>query len=378
MEPVFREAADQLAQNRPIVVASVVRTSGSTPQKPGAKLLVRDDGSAVGTLGGGCVEGDIWFAAKTLMREGGPAQVRDYVLNEDLAAQDGLVCGGTMYFLIDPIYPGNEQYLPLTRDIVSAYEGGQPVAIASLIAAPRGSDLTVGAKLLIRENGGTVGSLGDSELDSEAASRARKLMAMGKYEYVAIPSGAEFFVEAYTTPPRLVVAGGGHVGRALATVAKFAGFKVTVIDDRPEFSSRERFPNVDDVMTQDFATALRTLPVNANTFIVIATRGHRYDDVALEAAARTRASYVALLGSRRKTILIYEALAEKGVPMDRIREIRAPSGLDIGARTPEEIAVSLVAEMLMFRLGGTGAPLKLDEKLLQKIEAKVRVPASTG
>ena len=212
----------------------------------------------------------------------------------------------------------------------------------------------------------------------EASKRARKLMAMGKYEYASMPSGAEFFVEAYTTPPRLVIAGGGHVGRSLATVAKFAGFKVTVIDDRPEFSSRERFPDVDEVMTRDFVTGLKSLAVNPNTFIVIATRGHRYDDVALEAAARTRASYVALLGSRRKTILIYESLAEKGVPMDRIREIRAPSGLDIGARTPEEIAVSLVAEMLMFRLGGTGAPLKLDEKLLQKIEAKVREPASAG
>jgi xanthine dehydrogenase accessory factor len=378
MEPVFREAASQLATNRPIVVASVVRTSGSTPQKPGAKLLVREDGSAVGTLGGGCVEGDIWFAAKTLMREGGPAQVRDYFLNEDLAAQDGLVCGGTMYFLIDPIYSGDEQYLPMTRDIVSAYEGGQPVAMASLTAAPPGSDLSIGSKLLIRENGETVGGLGDPDLDRDAAQRARKLMAMGKYEYVSLPTGAEFFLEAYTTPPRLIIAGGGHVGRSLATVAKFAGFKVTVVDDRPEFSSRARFPDVDDVHTMDFVTALRTLPVNPNTFIVIATRGHRHDDVALEAAARTRASYVALLGSRRKTILIYESLASKGVPMERIREIRAPSGLDIGARTPEEIAVSLVAEMLMVRLGGSGAPLKLDEKLLQKIEAKVGVPASAG
>jgi xanthine dehydrogenase accessory factor len=378
MEPVFREAVEQLSANRPIVIASVVRTSGSTPQKPGAKLLVREDGSAVGTLGGGCVEGDIWFAAKTLMREGGPAQVRDYYLNEDLAAQDGLVCGGTMYFLIDPVYPGDEQYLPMTRNIVSAYEGGQPVAMASLTAAPRGSDLTVGAKLLIHENGRSTGSLGDSDLDDEARKRARKLLAMGKAEYVAMPSGAEFFLEAYTTPPRLVIAGGGHVGRSLATVAKFAGFKVAVIDDRPEFSSRERFPDVDEVVTQDFVMALQSMPINPNTFIVIATRGHRYDDVALEAAARTRASYVALLGSRRKTILIYESLAEKGVPMERIREIRGPSGLDIGARTPEEIAVSLVAEMLMFRLGGSGAPLKLDGKLMQKIEAKAKVPASAG
>lgn len=340
-------------------------------------MLVREDGSAVGTLGGGCVEGDIWFAAKTLLREGGPAIVRDYILNEDLAAQDGLVCGGTMYFLIDPVHSGSEQFNTFTSSIVKAYEGGRPVAVASLTAVPRGSDLSVGAKLLIREDGQTVGTLGDSAIDAEAGKRARKLMAMGKYEYVSLESGAEFFLEAYTTPPRLVIAGGGHVGRSLATAGKFAGFKVSVIDDRPEFSSRERFPDVDEVRTQDFVAALNEMPINPNTFIVIATRGHRYDDVALEAAAKTRASYVALLGSRRKTILIYESLLERGIPADRIREIRAPSGLDIGARTPEEIAISLVAEMLMFRLGGTGAPLKLDEKYLQRIEAKVREPAST-
>ncbi|MBM3959999.1 MAG: XdhC family protein [SAR202 cluster bacterium] len=377
MEPVFREAAAQLEKDRPFVVASVIRTSGSTPQKPGAKLLVREDGSAVGTLGGGCVEGDIWFAAKTLLREGGPAIVRDYILNEDLAAQDGLVCGGTMYFLIDPTYSGNQRFGTFTADVLKAYEGGRPVAVASLTAGPRGSELSIGAKLLIRENGETVGSLGDPAIDQEAVKRARKLMAMGKYEYAALESGAEFFLEAYTTPPKVVIAGGGHVGRALATAARFAGFKVAVIDDRPEFSSRDRFPDVDEVRTQDFVAALREMPINANTFIVIATRGHRYDDLALEAAAKTRASYVALLGSRRKTVMIYESLLEKGVPPARLREIRAPSGLDIGARTPEEIAISLVAEMLMFRLGGSGAPLKLDDKYLQRIEAKVREPAST-
>ncbi|MBI4218961.1 MAG: XdhC family protein [Chloroflexi bacterium] len=378
MEPVFREAVRQLEQRRPLVIASVVRTSGSTPQKPGAKLLVREDGSAVGTLGGGCVEGDIWFAAKALLREGGPAQLRDYVLNEDLAAQDGLVCGGTMYFLIDPVHTADEQFALFTREIVEAYDGGHPVALASLTVAPRGSDLIVGSKLLVRENGETVGTLGDSELDAEARKRARSLMAMGKYEHVITETGGEFFVEAYTTPPRLVIAGVGHVGRAHATAAGFVGFNVSVIDDRPEFSSRQRFPDVDQVITQDFVSALSTLPVNPNTFIVIATRGHRFDDVALEAAARTRASYVALLGSRRKTILIFESLLERGVPFERIREVRAPSGLDISARTPEEIAVSLVAEMLMFRLGGTGSPMKLDEKYLRKIEEKARQPASAG
>ena len=229
---------------------------------------------------------------------------------------------------------------------------------------------------MVRENGTTESTLGTPELDEDASLRARKLMAMGKQEYVTHPSGVEYFLEAYTTPPRLILAGGGHVAKALAPVAASVGFKITIIDDRPEFANKERFPEADAVYTEDFVDALNRIPINANTFIVIATRGHRYDDTALEAAARSKASYVALLGSKRKTILIYEALIERGVPMDRVRELRGPSGLDIQARTPEEIAVSIVAEMLMFRLGGDGRPMKLEERHLTRIQSKSAVTAA--
>ena len=369
MEQVFRDAVDQLRDGKKVVMATVVRTSGSTPQKPGAKLVVREDGSAVGTLGGGCVEGDIWFAARMLLKEGGSAQVRDYELNEDLAAVDGLICGGTMYFLIDPIRESSD-LLPFAEEVVAAYDGGIPVAVGSLMVAAPDTGLTVGAKILVRENGTTEGTLGAEDLDADAIQRAGQLMALGKQEYVKTDSGTEYFLEAYTTPPRLILAGGGHVSKAIAPVAASVGFNLTVIDDRPEFSDAERFPEADQVYTEDFVSALSRLPINANTFIVIATRGHRYDDVALEAAARTKAGYVALLGSRRKVILIYEALLERGISQERIAELRAPSGLNIRARTPEEIAVSIVAEMLMFRLGGDGTPMKLEQRHLERIQAK--------
>ncbi|MFW6174906.1 MAG: XdhC family protein, partial [Chloroflexota bacterium] len=135
--------------------------------------------------------------------------------------------------------------------------------------------------------------------------------------------------------------------------------------DRPEFANQERFPSADIVLAKDFVEGIGELPINANSFIIVATRGHQYDDVALEAAAKTPARYVALLGSKRKAILIYEQLLRRGVSMDRLREIRSPAGLDIGGRTPEEIAVSIVSEILMFRLGGNGGPMKLDDRLLQ-------------
>ena len=365
MREVFHEAANLLGNDSSVVVATVVRTKGSTPQKPGAKLLVREDGSGVGTLGGGCVEGDIWFAASELLKRGGAAEYREYQLNEDLAAEDGLVCGGTMFFLIDPIYePGG--YLSAAHEIDAAYGGGPAVALASLVKG-RG----VGARLLVRENGSTEGSLGDAALDTDAIRRAPDLMVHGRNEYVTAESGDEYFIEAYTSPPQLVICGGGHVAKAIAPLATKVGFRLFITDDREEFANMERFPEADRVVALRPEEALPTLPINANTFIVVATRGHRFDNVALEAAARTPAKYVGLMGSRRKTILIYEDLMRSGLSMERIREIRSPIGLDIRGRTPEEIAVSIVAEMLMFRLGGTGEPMKLDDWRIDRIRAKV-------
>ena len=370
MKEVFHEAINLLEKDDQLVVATVIRTKGSTPQKPGAKLLVRADGSGVGTLGGGCVEGDIWVAATQLLKGRGSAESREYQLNEDLAAEDGLVCGGTMYFLIDPVYRP-EDYLDYAREIDSAYEGGGAVALASLIKPGPGSDTPLGSKLFIREDGYTEGSLGDIELDREAVKKARGLMVHGGNDYVVAASGAEYFVEAYTTPPQLVICGGGHVSKAISAHAKTLGFRLFITDDRAEFANEERFPEADMVVAKKPEEALTELPINPNTFIIVATRGHRFDNVALAAAANTPARYVGLMGSRRKTILIYEDLVRMGVPIDRISEIRSPIGLDIRARTPEEIAVSIMAEVLMFRLGGTGHPMKLDQRQIDRIVQKV-------
>ena len=377
MKEVFHEASKQLEAGQPVVVAMVVRTKGSTPQKPGAKLLVCGDGSGVGTLGGGCVEGDIWFAAKELMKRGGPAEHRDYLLNEELAAQDGLVCGGTMYFLIDPVYRPDD-YLGFATEIDQAYAGGPGVALASLTKPAEGSPAAVGAKLFIRDDGTTEGTLGSPDTDREALSKARGLMVHGANEYVVSEDGTEFFIEAYTTPPQLVLCGGGHVSKAIAPLAKSVGFRVFITDDREEFANTGRFPEADMLVVAKPEDALTRLPINPNTFIVIATRGHRYDNMALAAAAKTPAKYVGLLGSKRKTILIYEDLIRSGLPMERIKEIRSPVGLDIHARTPEEIAVSIVAEVLMFQLGGSGLPMKLDEWRIDRLAGKAKDAAAVA
>ena len=160
MHEVFSDAINRLSRGEKVVVATVVRTKGSTPQKPGAKLLVREDGSGTGTLGGGCVEGDIWFAAKQLMQAGGGTEYREYELNEDLAAEDGLVCGGTMYFLIDPVY-SPDSYLPYASEIDKAYSGAGAVALATVVRTGKKGYSKIGDKLFVRENGESEGSIGD-------------------------------------------------------------------------------------------------------------------------------------------------------------------------------------------------------------------------
>ena len=369
MKEVFEEATNQLNEKHPLVIATVVRTKGSTPQKPGAKLLVRNDGSGVGTLGGGCVEGDIWYAAKQLMKNRGSAEAIGYELNEEIAAQDGLVCGGTMFFLVDPIYEKGQEALFLD-EINSAYLGGEPVALASLVKTTPDIDSKLGGKLLIRSDGSVVGTLGANNLNSEAIKYGIELMAYGNSKYVRSETGAEYFVEGYTTPPRIILCGGGHVSRAIYTFAVNLGFNLTVIDDREEFANKTRFPLANVVVAESSAEGFRSIEINKNTFIVIATRGHRYDHVSLEAALNTSASYIGLLGSKRKTILIYEELLSKGVSIDRIKDVRAPIGLDINARTPEEIAISIMAEILMIRNGGGGNEMKLDSNLLEKTSDK--------
>ena len=376
MQEVFRETAKALERGEACVLATVIHTEGSTPQKPGAKLLVRADGSGVGTLGGGCVEGDIWFAAKMLLRSGGPAEVRDYELTEEIAARDGLICGGTMYFLLDPIRePGH--FLPQVKKVETAYEGGTPVGIATLVGTPEESALQVGAKLFIQENGETKGTLGVQVLDQEASRKARELLAYGKCDYLTTESGFQVFIETYTTPPTLVIMGGGHISKALANLAQPLGYQFYIVDDRPEFANADRFPGAAATIVSSYDTGLNDIPINANTAVVVATRGHKYDDMAVEAAVRSPAGYVGILGSRRKNLLIFEELFRKGIPEERIRAVQAPVGLDLGGRTPEEIALSIMAEIVAVRLGGSGASLKMDQRLFAIAREKGQA-VSTG
>lgn len=367
MKSVYREAATLSNRGEEFVIATVVHTKGSTPQKPGAALLVRSDGSTVGTLGGGCVEGDIWFAAKEALRERSLPFYKEYYLNEDIAARDGLVCGGSMFFAIDPVIdPAGHS--KTDQAIADAYDGGPSVALVSLVKSSR---LQVGATILVRENGDCEGTLGDASLDKKSIAAATAVMPMGRSKRITTAHGDEVFVEGYTSPALIVLVGGGHVNLQVARVAEIAGFRVMVTDDRQEYADAERFSMAEAVRVSAYSDGLDDFPITPNTAIVVGSRGHHFDDQALEAALNTRAGYVGLLGSKRKTILIYEALLKRGVARERLESVRSPIGLDLGGRTPEEIAISIVSEIIAFRNDKSGSPMKIETSQIDRIVNKL-------
>jgi xanthine dehydrogenase accessory factor len=368
MKEAIQEAVNLLSDGQPCVLATVVRTQGSTPQKSGAMLLVREDGTGVGTLGGGCVEGDIWFAAREILHNHGGPEFKNYYLNEDIAARDGLVCGGTMYFYLEPFWEGTD-FLEIGAQVLEAYEGGDAVALATVVNVTAGAT-NLGAKLLLRLDGSVAGSLGSSQLDEKATAVGEQVAQVGAVESFTTDEGTEVFVEGFTTPPTLVMVGGGHVGKATADLAHKLGYRVLLVDDRPEFANEERFPYAEQTLVTGYGSWADHLTVNVNSYVVVATRGHRYDDMALESALSTKARYIGLLGSRRKTLMIYQRLLQQGIPLERLRQVRAPIGLDIGGLTPEELAVSIMSEIIMVRRGGKGASMTMDEWFLQRVSEK--------
>jgi len=363
--------AELAREGRPFAVATVVRTVGSTPQVVGAKMLIDDLGRTYGTLGGGCVEGDAFAEAKRIIGEGG-SSLREYELTEDLAWDTGLVCGGTMWIHIEPgegaLTAGGRDLL---SDVLAASSTGTPIALATLLRK-EGRDVVPAGRLYVEQSGGSGGSLGDPQLDARARALAGETLRAGTARTTALDDQNELLVEPIVAKPHLVVVGAGHVGLALAKLAHGLDYDVTVIDDRAEFATRERFPDGVEVVRADMVEALGSLPIGWNSFIIVATRGHKLDAQCLRAAIQRPARYVGLLGSKRKTILIERMLREEDLPEERIRSVHAPVGLDLGGRTPAEIALSVLAELSMERYGGSGRPLRLGDDLYERAVSRPR------
>jgi xanthine dehydrogenase accessory factor len=340
-------------EGRPFVVATVVRTQGSTPQVAGAKLILDDRDRIDGTLGGGCVEGDAVLEARRILADGG-SSLKAYDLTEPLAWDTGLVCGGTMWIYIER----GEALL----------QGDVGTTLAGALG-PSSQPIALTTELLIE--GRHVAATGHRVIDRASASlmevdeRARRALADafdgGVARTVSLGHGHEALVEPILARPRLVIAGGGHVAFAIASMARLLDYTITVIDDREDFANAVRFPGVEVIQDQIAETLVR-LDLDWNTFIVIATRGHKMDAHCVRSAIATPARYVGLLGSRRKTILIENMLRDEGATDAQLRAVHAPIGLDLGGRTPAEIALAVLAEMSQERYGGSGRPLRLSDE----------------
>lgn len=346
------------ATGRRFAVATVVRTHGSTPQVAGATLILGDGEdvrAAVGTLGGGCVEADAVDAALQVIATGVPS-LRAYELTEDLAWNTGLVCGGTMWILVqrdDRAFAFDD--IDVLPEVTEASVGGAPIALVTRLHK-RDGGLTLAGRLAVRATGTCLGSLGNADQDADAVAAALAQLPHGTARLVKQGDDHDLLIEAIASRPRIVVAGGGHVALAIARQAAALDYDVTIVEDRPEFATGERFPGA-TVLQGDVPTTLGSLTYAWNSFIVIATRGHKLDADCVLQAVTTNARYIGLLGSRRKTVLIEQMLRDEGVSEDRIAAIRAPVGLDLGGRTPAEIALSVMAEITQIRYHGTGSPL---------------------
>lgn len=358
MTSPYEWMASIVASGRPFAVATVVRTHGSTPQTIGAKLIVTEDERErpFGTLGGGCVEADAILAAREVLARGGRS-LREYRLTEDLAWNTGLVCGGTMWILAE-------------RGDVAMNVDGHDILDAAAHAATGGPSLAVLTQLnridrgyafdrrvVVQGDGRLIGTLGDTALDARARDAALAQLSRGPARLMAPDDAHALLIEPVTDRPHLVIAGGGHVAKAIARQARLLDFKVTILEDRPAFADPDRFDGA-AVINADVATTIGRLEYSPQTFLVVATRGHKMDADCVLAAITTNVRYIGLLGSRRKTILIAQMLREAGVSEERLAAVHAPVGLDLGGRTPAEIALAILAEITQLRYRGTGAPLR--------------------
>lgn len=360
---VTAELVQLLEAGERFALATLVDAHGSTPQRVGARLLVRADGTLAGTLGGGCIEADAWETARAAIASG-QACVLDFELNEDIAVDYGLACGGTERILVDPAW--TEADLPLARRMLASARGEDRAVIVSLL--PR-DGAGPSARMGAWDDDTVIGDLGAYQ--SEAIECARRLIEAprAKSTVVTLRGDMQAFCDVFAAPPEVVIVGGGHVGRAVAAVAQTLGYRMTVIDDRADFANRDRFPGASTVIAGDIETSLDGHAMTRNSAVVVVTRGHKYDYQALAAAARSDAGYIGLMGSRRKVTLIFRQLIADGISPERLQDIHAPIGLDIGAVSPEEIAVSIMAEITMHRLGGSGGSMR-DTRLLEHAQRK--------
>ena len=342
MKEIVKKAINKLEEGECFVQATILASSGSTPRGEGACMLVFADGTICGTVGGGALEGGIIRAAPEVMSEK-CARVISVVLDGNDENAVDVICGGTADVLVDYIDAANTGNIEFYKSLQSALLSGTQARIVSVLPKP-GSSATRCQCLMLQEGP----PLGAKGLDAAvvAAIEARS----GSYDAFTKLDSFDVYLHSVGTDGVAYIFGAGHCGEKLAPVLATVGFGVVVIDDREEFANTERFPHADEIIVP----AVMDLPLKekefgGDSYIVIVTRGHMHDELVLRAALRTSAGYVGMIGSRRKREAIYKHMLDDGFTQADIDRVFSPIGLSICAETPEEIAISIAAEMIKVR-----------------------------
>ncbi len=342
---VFQEALALIARGEKAALSTIVSSKGSLPMSKKAKMLVRPDGKMVGTVGGGCLEADVWAEARQVMETETPT-LQEFILTEKHAGENGLNCGGNVEIFTEPLLPGRADEM---LDAIARVRKARGSAVLATLVSGGGR---IGAKLLLHPDGRSAGGLGHAKAEARVREKMAALEAIPEDLLEVIAIGTEpvvVFLESICPEPTLFLFGGGHVSFAIAQIAQSVGFRIVVIDDRPMFANKERFPMASETLTLAMETAFDHLAIDDLSYVVAVTRGHQHDKPVIEQAVKTDAAYIGMIGSRRKIALMWKDLEAKGIPREKLDAVHAPIGLDIGADTPEEIAVSIASELIQVR-----------------------------
>lgn len=340
MKEILHRLLKALDRSEPVAYCRLVETRGSTPQKAGATMLVFGDGSQAGTLGGGCVEAEVKRQALQRLSDGG-SEIARFQLDSDYGWDDGLICGGRMLILVEPLTDG--QNVDYFRRLCELAEHG--VGCTEVIAFDADkTHVDVPSSYLFDANDQLVTSLRGQELPATAIDNFKPLATRPR------PYAIDGFAYLPVLPrSRLLIVGGGHVGQAVGELAAELDFDVWVVDDREEFVTDQRFPNAQKRISGSMDDVLPNIEVTPDTYCLIVTRGHNHDEKALYYLADRSARYVGMIGSRRKIKMIFDDLIAEGIDQNVLQTVFAPVGIDIGSQTVPEIAVSIAAELIAHR-----------------------------
>ncbi|MEU5348122.1 XdhC/CoxI family protein [Streptomyces sp. NPDC020766] len=360
MLDIAEELHRWVEQGRDFAVATVVAVGGSAPRRPGAALAVDSDGTAIGSVSGGCVEGAVYELCQQALADGKPVLER-FGYSDDDAFAVGLTCGGIIDILVTPVRAEDSNRAVFAPALAAAARG-EAAAVARIVSGP--TEL-LGRALLVGPDGSYEGGFGaHPELDRTVMGEARAFLDAGRTGTLEIGEqgsrcGAPLtlLVESSVPPPRMIVFGAIDFASALVRIGKFLNYRVTVCDARPVFATSARFPEADEIVVDWPHRYLERTQVDARTVLCVLTHDAKFDVPLLQLALRLPVAYVGAMGSRRTHLDRNERLREVGVTELELARLRSPIGLDLGARTPEETALSIASEIVANRRGGTGIPL---------------------